>query len=109
MKPRGHTYRADVDVLVVTKGPAGPWTVAVPLKSDLAKWVLPEELPHAWIEPACRCYRCGHLLTEGEVTADRIVPGCQGGTYRRDNIRPACARCNSATGATTRSKARAAA
>jgi hypothetical protein len=53
---------------------------------------------------ACRCYRCGELLTENTVTVDRVVPGCQGGTYRRNNIRPACASCNSSTGATTRSK-----
>lgn len=47
----------------------------------------------------CRCYRCGELLTVDTVTVDRIVPGCQGGTYRRDNIRPACGTCNSSTGA----------
>lgn len=51
---------------------------------------------------ACRCYRCGKLLTESTVTVDRIVPACRGGTYRRGNIRPACAKCNSETGATTR-------
>lgn len=49
-------------------------------------------------EPACRCYRCGTLLTAVTVTADRIKPGCEGGTYRRENIRPACGRCNSSEG-----------
>lgn len=49
--------------------------------------------------PACRCYRCGCLLTIDTVTVDRIVPGCYGGTYRRNNIRPACGPCNSSTGA----------
>lgn len=48
--------------------------------------------------PACRCYRCGDLLTVDTVTADRIKPGCEGGTYRRDNLRPACGPCNSSTG-----------
>ncbi len=48
--------------------------------------------------PACRCYRCGTLLTEDTVTIDRIVPGCRGGTYRRNNIRPACGKCNSSEG-----------
>lgn len=48
--------------------------------------------------PACRCYRCGCLLTVDTVRVDRIVPGCRGGTYRRSNIRPACSRCNSETG-----------
>ena len=51
-----------------------------------------------WRIPACRCYRCGVLLTVDTVTVDRIVPGCKGGTYRRNNIRPACGRCNSETG-----------
>lgn len=72
-----------------------------------------------------RCYRCGHLLHnpddlllltalgdgtfmlqggDGEalfvkqLTVDRIIPGCNGGTYRRNNIRPACGGCNSETG-----------
>jgi 5-methylcytosine-specific restriction endonuclease McrA len=47
---------------------------------------------------ACRCYRCGTLLTVETVTVDRIIPGCEGGTYRRNNIRPACGTCNSETG-----------
>jgi hypothetical protein len=47
---------------------------------------------------ACRCYRCGELLTIETVTVDRIVPGCEGGTYARENIRPACGRDNSSTG-----------
>lgn len=74
-----------------------------------------------------RCYRCGCLLfnpddypdTDGvlwwpvgeslriaanPLTIDRITPGCQGGTYRRNNIRPACGTCNSETGGATRRK-----
>lgn len=61
-----------------------------------------------------RCYRCGCLLFNPDqggpyveqlhhnplpLTIDRIIPGCQGGTYRRSNIRPACLPCNSSTGA----------
>lgn len=52
--------------------------------------------------PACRCYRCGCLLTVDTVTVDRIIPGCKGGTYRRNNIRPACGTCNSETGGALR-------
>ncbi|HEU5032742.1 MAG TPA: HNH endonuclease signature motif containing protein [Spirillospora sp.] len=48
--------------------------------------------------PACRCFRCGRLLTVETVTPDRIVPGCDGGTYRRNNLRPACLPCNTKTG-----------
>ena len=47
----------------------------------------------------CRCYRCGVLLGVEAITIDRIVPGALGGRYVRENIRPACAFCNSATGA----------
>lgn len=68
----------------------------------------------------CRCYRCGVLLFNPDsppdlndlavalwgtqqlcaqpLTIDRIIPGCEGGTYRRNNIRPACGGCNSETG-----------
>lgn len=49
-------------------------------------------------EPACRCYRCGCLLTYETLTVDRIVPGCKGGTYRRTNIRPSCSACATETG-----------
>lgn len=64
-----------------------------------------------------RCYRCGVLLynpdarpdlhfteshwilkTYRALTVDRIIPGCKGGRYTRDNIRPACGPCNSETG-----------
>lgn len=54
--------------------------------------------------PACRCYRCGRLLTVETVTVDRRIPGCHGGTYRRNNIRPACGPCNSKTGGAVRRK-----
>lgn len=78
------TYAADVFVVV------GPWSGHVAV-------------------PAARCYRCGTLLhdavelpdgtrIEATLTIDRIVPHAHGGTYRRTNIRPACAGCNSTTG-----------
>ena len=81
------TYRADLDVLVVRMRNGTELIVDTFLGRG---------------EPACRCYRCGRLLTVATVTVDRIIPGCQGGTYRRDNIRPACGPCNSSTGATKR-------
>lgn len=39
----------------------------------------------------CRCVHCGGWLSYETVEADRIVPG---GSYRRDNIQPACRDCN---------------
>ncbi|MCY4726718.1 HNH endonuclease signature motif containing protein [Nocardioides sp. STR2] len=80
------TFRADVDLLVVWPGGAGVPPVVVEVERDTGG------------VPACRCYRCGVLMTVDALTVDRIVPGCQGGTYRRNNIRPACGPCNSETG-----------
>jgi len=77
------TYRADVDALTV--------------------YSTQQTLPRGSGVAACRCYRCGVLLTVVTVTVDRIIPGCRGGTYRRDNIRPACSHCNSKTGGSMRS------
>jgi len=37
------------------------------------------------------CVHCGTQLGYDEVEADRIVPG---GSYRRDNVQPACRACN---------------
>lgn len=48
------------------------------------------------------CFLCGTMLDDATITADRILPGCQGGRYVRGNIRPACGRCNSETGGRTR-------
>lgn len=73
------TYRANVDALPRLTGGLR----SVPLGRGI---------------PCCRCFRCATLLTVDTVTVDRIVPGCQGGTYRRNNIRPACATCNESTG-----------
>ena len=47
---------------------------------------------------SCPCWMCGGELTNETVTADRVVPGSQGGRYTRDNIRPACLACNIARG-----------
>lgn len=82
-------YRANRDVIRIDLH-HGPMVVEVDLGTEGA-------------EPACRCYRCGSLLTVETVTVDRIKPGCRGGTYRRDNIRPACGMCNSSTGGRERS------
>lgn len=44
------------------------------------------------------CFHCAVTLTFQTLTIDRIKPGCQGGTYAPDNIRPACGFCNSSLG-----------
>jgi hypothetical protein len=74
------TYRADVDA---DPSYVVPGRVGVPLGTGA---------------PACRCYRCGRLLTVNQVSPDRIKPGCMGGTYKRENIRPSCDLCQMQTG-----------
>lgn len=44
------------------------------------------------------CHFCRRMQTFETISPDRIIPGCEGGTYRRDNIRPACQPCQSSTG-----------
>lgn len=87
------TYRADVSVYVHPDGSLSEWDRMVSFNPDLAKH--PKTA-------ACRCYRCGKLLTVDTVTVDRIIPKAKGGTYARNNIRPCCGPCNSETGATVR-------
>lgn len=41
------------------------------------------------------CLRTVTLLT---ISVDRIIPGTLGGTYARNNIRPACLPCNITAG-----------
>ena len=56
-------------------------------------------------EKADCAFGCGSVVSLDTITVDRFpVPGCQGGTYARGNIRPACAPCNSSRGAVLRSK-----
>lgn len=86
------TYRANRDLLILEWAHTSAWPVDVEVGTPGAV-------------PACRCYRCGLLLTVNTLTVDRVIPGCQGGTYARSNIRPACGTCNSSTGATTRRRA----
>lgn len=88
------TYRADVDVVVLRNVGGSGRDVLIPV--DPRRSEFPD------VEPACRCYRCGALLTVQTVSADRIKPGCQGGTYARNNIRPACSTCQSVVGGATR-------
>lgn len=39
----------------------------------------------------CQCVHCQVELNFDTVEADRIIPG---GSYRRDNVQPACRACN---------------
>lgn len=120
------TYRADGDILSGDRARVW-WFTNHEFNAWVNGWVAKDETPltsmvwecppvfemttfmvaHGEGDPCCRCYRCGDLLTVNTVTVDRIIPGALGGTYRRSNIRPACARCNSETGGAVRSNRKA--
>lgn len=87
------TFRADVDAWVFRFGPDyDPPLVVEPNTWPSATLLEPYTLTKD--VKACRCYRCGRLLIFCTLTVDRIIPGKKGGTYRRNNIRPACGPCN---------------
>lgn len=47
----------------------------------------------------CSFLGCSEELTFETITIDRYpIPGCEGGTYKRGNIRPMCGFHNSSTG-----------
>lgn len=90
------TYAADV-ALVLVQGFHSPHVIplsAVPVY----------EAAGDTVHQCCRCFRCGKLLTIETLTVDRIIPGCQGGTYRRNNIRPSCSDCANKQGAELRAE-----
>jgi hypothetical protein len=41
---------------------------------------------------------CEVTVTIASIWVDRIVPGCEGGTYARGNIQPSCGPCNMSHG-----------
>ncbi|AYB70617.1 HNH endonuclease [Mycobacterium phage Serendipitous] len=40
------------------------------------------------------CWECGAMVNDKTMIVDRIIPGEEGGRYRRDNIRPHCSTCS---------------
>lgn len=73
------------------------WRADVDLPPDDKTWILTTMVRGSGV-PACRCWECGKLLTVKTVIPDRIVPGCEGGTYRRENLRPHCKDCSERQG-----------
>lgn len=44
------------------------------------------------------CWECATPVTARTMVADRVVPGCRGGTYRLSNLRTHCRACSEAQG-----------
>ena len=52
----------------------------------------------------CQCWECGAWVTYETLYVDRIVPSVDGGTYRRNNIRPHCPTCSHKQGSAIRTE-----
>jgi 5-methylcytosine-specific restriction endonuclease McrA len=55
------------------------------------QWILSEAAGFGGDGTKVPCTHCQSLLDFESVEADRIIPG---GSYRRDNVQPACRKCN---------------
>lgn len=65
------------------------------------QWLL-DQFGNGTVAPCA--FDCGTLVDLSTVTVDRHpTPGCRGGRYTKDNIRPACGQCNSRHGGGLRS------
>ena len=82
------TYRANVDLSPAVALAVDLGYVLEPWQRELLTVPVGEGIP------AARCFHCGGLLVLDEISPDRIKPGCLGGSYRRENVRPSCLTCN---------------
>lgn len=62
-------------------------------------WLLSPEAPWGGNGETAPCAarvsaHCAEVVDYGTMEVDRIVPGCLGGRYTRDNVRPTCWNCN---------------
>ena len=109
------TYAADVKLVRITyaNDTSEPTYMPPHIAGALGYVVVEDGLPlfptgiaSVALVPTARCFHCGTLLHDGTITVDRIIPGCRGGTYHRNNIRPACSTHNSSLGGALRQKRR---
>jgi hypothetical protein len=66
-----------------------------------SKWITPERRLGIYLRDGFRCMYCGRGLRNAsrrEVTLDHLVPRCEGGNNRNENLVTACLRCNSQRG-----------
>ena len=106
------TYASDVQMIKVKWRETGEITVEAFVIS-LEQLLEYDGVEEAEYVPTARCYRCGDLVWFGTISVDRIVPGAvktarfpKGGSYVRENIRPACDDCQEKTSHEVHAKAR---
>jgi HNH endonuclease len=79
--------------------PRGPSNGSATGRRARKKWLLNTFGDGTVVACQLRCSpKCLGILNMDTLTVDRIIPGADGGTYRRGNIRPACVHCNSLHG-----------
>lgn len=57
-------------------------------------WLLSAKAGFGGNDEKVPCWECGAMVDKRTLVVDRIIPGEEGGTYRRDNIRPHCGPCS---------------
>jgi hypothetical protein len=80
------------------------------IRRERRQWLL-DTYGNGTVAPCSIMFNEHCLITvdNDTLTVDRHpIPGCDGGTYDRDNIRPACGPCNSRAGTALREQRRAA-
>ena len=63
------------------------------------EWLVSTAAPWGGDGDKVPCWECGAMVSTATMCVDRIIPGEEGGTYRRDNIRPHCPTCSHRQGA----------
>ncbi|QHB37391.1 HNH endonuclease [Mycobacterium phage BirdsNest] len=58
------------------------------------EWLVSTAAPWGGDGEKVPCWECGAMVSTATMCVDRIIPGEEGGTYRRDNIRPHCPTCS---------------
>ena len=54
-----------------------------------------------WEKTDFRCWYCGEVCPEDQMTLDHFVPRCEGGSDEDSNLVPSCRSCNGAKGPLT--------
>lgn len=65
-----------------------------------SKWLTRERRLAIYLRDGLACCYCGATVEDGAMlTLDHLVPHCQGGSNKSDNLITSCRRCNSSRGA----------
>jgi hypothetical protein len=64
-----------------------------------SKWLTRERRLALYVRDGLACCYCGASVEDGtQLSLDHIIPHCQGGNNKNENLVTACKRCNSSRG-----------